>query len=135
MLPKVILIIGLPGSGKTYKANELHKKLNGIWVIKNDPKSLDELLPYMECKTNLIITDPNLCNSINREDAISFFRSKDYMVELMFFEHNIEKCKRNLQYRNDNKVISKYALEKWIYDIPKWIVPLKIWQSQAPSAN
>ncbi len=29
---KKILIMGLPGAGKTYLANKLHKELNAIWI-------------------------------------------------------------------------------------------------------
>ena len=43
--PKKILIMGLPGSGKTYLAKEIYKSLNAVWInadkVRNHFKDWD----------------------------------------------------------------------------------------------
>ncbi len=109
-IPKVILIIGLPGSGKTTYAKSLTNYLicddfithayNGKWLrsIKDD--------------NQVCLIDPRLCSYsifdrymkkiltvVDRED-----------IKLIIFDKSIEECYSNVVNRNDGRKITKEYL-------------------------
>lgn len=55
----IILIVGLPGSGKSHLANRINDDNNGKFTIIDDPKDFKEIEDIIN--TDLIITDPQLC--------------------------------------------------------------------------
>ena len=130
-MARVIFIIGLPGSGKTTKVFDLISsgKINKkTWFFVDDPQCISEFDPFVEMNTNIIVTDPHLCDQKHREQAICFFRDRNYEVETIYFENAPEKCMNNIRYRNDGKVISLAGMQSFNYTIPDEVTPLKIWQ-------
>ena len=110
---KITLIIGLPGSGKSYYANTL-----GGTVI-DDPKNLSEISDH-KCE-HLIITDPNLCSTdtLLCAEAIlkSLYNVKD--IEKIYFENDPEQCLKNAINRKDKKVDNFIKQYSKIYKIPE----------------
>ncbi len=102
-MTKVLCIVGLPGSGKTFLANRLASKLLDVKVI-DDIRTISELPENGETE-NLIIVDPNFCFDEVRTRADQFL-SKNYdVVEWLFFENSPEKCLVNVELRNDGRKV------------------------------
>lgn len=117
-MPKVTLLIGLPGSGKSYLGN----KLSSNFI--DDPK----VRPVLNGK-DLVVADLNFCIEKNRESAINYFEERGYIVECVYFENNPKKCKKNVEYRDDGrKVLCSIDIYSKLYKIPKNVVPISIWQ-------
>lgn len=120
---RIILIIGLPGSGKTYLANKLQ---SGGTVIDDitDQNQLPE-----RCE-RLIITDVNFCDEKLLKKACVILQSKypGAVIDRMYFENDAKKCRRNVEYRNDGRNVEGTIrrFEK-IYKIPIGYQAIKIW--------
>jgi hypothetical protein len=134
---KVIIIIGLPCSGKTWLTNQISL---GIIPIIDDSIWLgrDVLSAYAfdELKNGYILTHPFLCKKETLQFEIDWinktFNSVKVNIECVYFENNIEKCLKNLEYRmrsgdlrNTELSIRRLAEE---YNIPDSINALPIWQ-------
>lgn len=93
---KITLIIGLPGSGKTFLANEL----SGI--IVDDITSIDQL---PDSANKLIITDVNFCdaNIIERAEEMLRKRYDDVEIKRIYFENDAVAARKNVEYRNDGR--------------------------------
>lgn len=89
----IILIVGLPGSGKTYLANQLSNE-NRIF---DDITSLDEL----SSNDNFVITDVNFCDKNILSVAIDKLNKlfPYHSVEIIYFENDPDKCRNNVIYR------------------------------------
>lgn len=121
-MSKAILIIGLPGSGKTYLAINKYVPL-GYFLI-DDPTVIPNDATLRLNK--VVITDPNLCNETVRLNCIKFFETAGFSVECVYFENDEEKCKKLISARNDGRRIETFKAFK--YTIPKGIEPMKIYE-------
>ena len=124
---KIILIVGLPGSGKSYLANLLAKDDENSVII--DDISDTAQLPKLA--NLLIITDVNFCQDSVRDLAIHIL-NKIYphvSIEWVFFENNSAACRLNVAHRNDGRyvegTIRRFENE---YHIPRGYSPVGIWQ-------
>lgn len=118
MTKQATLLIGLPGSGKTY----LGKNLTGFFI--DDPKEKPELN-----HDKLVIADPNLCMENVRKKAISYLQESGYEVSFIYFENDPKQCLKNVENRNDGrKVENTINILTKMYNIPKGITPLKVYQ-------
>ena len=69
----ILIIVGLPASGKTTLANKINKDNNFKYRIIDDPKNfMKDVYPYIN--EDLIITDPALCIESNRDKAVSMIK-------------------------------------------------------------
>ena len=97
----IILIVGLPGSGKSELSKMINRDNDNKYHIIDDPKNFDtDIKPYLD--RNLIITDPALCFEQNRESAIKYITSlvSDVKIDWIFFENDPESCLLNSKNRN-----------------------------------
>src|SRR4051812_2697359 len=117
---KAVLIIGLPGSGKTYLAKERYVPVG--YILIDDPKELPEL----KVKGDVVVTDPHLCKKSIRDNCIKFFENLGYSVECIYFENCETKCKKLIALRNDGRVIESF--QSFCYTIPSWIIPVPIYE-------
>lgn len=106
---ELIIVIGLPGSGKTKYCN---------MIIKENKNMYDKIINYDDILTNyqkkffddindkskklVIVNDPRFCN---KENFISFIEETtkyiyDENIKLILFENNIENCINNVKKRN-----------------------------------
>lgn len=115
---KIILFVGLPGSGKTYYANKICD------TVVDDIVDLNQLPEQFAI---LGITDVNFCD----DDILT--KAKEILVkkygcdiEVIYFENNPDKCRKNVEYRNDGRIVEGTICRfEPIYNPPKSAV--KIW--------
>lgn len=121
---KIILIVGLPGSGKTHLANTLSNESR----IFDDITSIDDL----PSNDNFVIVDVNFCDSNILKKAIDILsdKFKYHTIDIMYFENDPVKCRANVEYRklhqNDTRNVEGTIkrFEK-IYNPP--LNSMKIW--------
>lgn len=111
----ITLIVGLPGSGKTYLANQM--KQEGEELI-DDIKSVDQLPE----SGSMIITDPHLCVPSTLDNALAFLKRRYpyHIFEIVFFENDLEKALANVERRDDGRKVTAFATRlASIYNPPK----------------
>lgn len=88
---KIIIIVGLPGSGKTHLAHKIAQENH--YFIADDWKLCDiHKLP--EC--DMIITNPNLCQESYFDKYISELTQRfDPEFEYIYFENDPQTCQHN----------------------------------------
>lgn len=113
---KITLIIGLPGSGKTYLANELSTSQS---VVVDDITSIDQLPIDVN---ELIITDVNFCDDqiLRRATKMLCDLYVDVEIDYIYFENDSTAARKNVVYRDDDRNVEGTIcrFEK-IYNPPK----------------
>lgn len=127
---KITLIVGLPGSGKTYYANTLAAP--GVIIIDDFRRGDLGNLPNENSFENLIIIDPNFCDSVILDFAQRVLKNHyhiDIDIDIVYFENNAQKALRNIEFRDDGRKVSNF-----IHDYTKIYNPpsdaKKIWQPE-----
>jgi hypothetical protein len=130
---KVILIIGLPCSGKTMFAKRLLEKNKG-WTLIDDPKYFKKVEDVIWTATEpVIISDPNFCLKEIRLSAIRKLKDiRNVDIDFVYFENNPQKCLRNFRCRelsgDDRNVLNTILLYSKKYTIPEGMEIMYIWQ-------
>lgn len=97
----VIFVVGLPGSGKTYWANQQ----NDGYVL-DDPTDLNKIAKIINQYNKVYITDPHLVLESNRINAQKFVENMGVKnIQWVFFENNPEACWENVLRRNDGREV------------------------------
>lgn len=134
---KVLIIIGLPCSGKTWLANQMSL---GVIPIIDDSVFLGRdvlsLYTFDELKNGYILTHPFLCSNAVLQSEINWineiFNDVNVIIECVYFENNMQKCLRNLEYRmrNGDSRNTELSIRRLAqsYVIPKNNAALPIWQ-------
>ena len=127
---KIIFLVGLPGSGKTYLGKQLESDSN-IFI---DDISKCGLKLLQDALTNnyksIIIADCFLCKRSERILALNFLQNNYYSgeIEWIFFENNPEKCFRNVDKRADGRAVKgliKHLSGQYIIPHDSKIVEIK----------
>jgi predicted kinase len=122
---KAILIIGLPGSGKTYLAKNSYSE----YKLIDDPSvnniELEEVLSELE---DVVICDPNLCDVTYRNRIKELLNLFGYAIKEIYFENEPIKAYNNIKCR-------QYARDKYLesassfnYHIPSNIISIPIYE-------
>lgn len=104
----LILIIGLPGSGKSVLAEECFNEYlffdDFIFRLKNEV-----LLNYIKSDLKLCLADPRLCIPSIFDKIIKFILKyvKKSNIKLILFENDIKSCMINSKMRKNKKSIEK----------------------------
>ncbi len=93
---RAILIVGLPGSGKSYT---LRKYDLVDWDIHDDLRNIGSIEKSLLSGRNVVIADVNLCDINVREDAEAYLIRLNTSVEWIFFENDPEQCRKNVEFR------------------------------------
>lgn len=129
---EIIIIVGLPGSGKTYLANKEYVPRGYILIDDPSSETFDVGKPQLDKAKNYVICDPHLCSSSAREMAILIFEKLGFEVKYIYFENNVNKAYSNIKNRNDKRKVSINTI-KWFsenYTIPNRVKQLKIWENK-----
>lgn len=124
---RCILIIGLPGSGKTTYAKTL---LDSDSVLIDDPKIFSEIVSSLGAK-KIVIVDPHLCTSLNREVAKDMLEKLDLVVEEIYFENNPKQCLINAEKRGTKNVKADIEYFSKRYFIPANAKVIPVYTSDA----
>jgi hypothetical protein len=132
----ILLVIGLPASGRHHFCLERNKTFNGVIV---DDEALTKSIitgnnivrDLLDKEQDFIYTDVTLCNSnvLNSFlDVLSVFRPY-VTLKYVYFENNPRQCLINRM--NPDRMpryVDKYILQaSRAYKIPKEITPLKVY--------
>lgn len=130
-MTKVIVIVGLPGSGKTCLAQEIAKTCDAI--VYDDFSFIEKsTLNHPEDKV-AIITDPLAVgvSPLQISKTLKSFMNENIEIRIIAFENNVNQCVKNLKRRNDGRSISiefmKHLSKKYKPEIYDEIRP--VWNS------
>jgi len=138
---KIILVIGLPCSGKTHLAEQRANEFRAILLddaskkFTKDEMKFKILLGYQEDR-DVILTDPYFCRENTRRNFRDWVHEFDIpvKVEYIFFENDADKCLNNMRHRmaqgDDRKVEGAIRTMTRTYEIPDGVEPLEIWQPE-----
>ena len=101
------IVIGLPGSGKTFFSNTLGIKVFDDFIFNFYS---GELLNDIENNIDVCINDPRLCNYTIFQRYMKIFEKRidKNNIQLYLFENDPDKCKQNAN-KNVNDFIDNYT--------------------------
>ena len=147
MAPKIILIAGLPGSGKTtymetlrqegwsiyddFKSNA-HNDSSAFWHSRNYETLLDALRAGQKC----VVADIDFCRTDSRNEAEFALRAQipDLMINWLFFASDFGACHSNIRKRasasleDDLRALNAYYVQ---YQIPADAQVIPVWKPSA----
>jgi len=95
---KVIIVVGLPGSGKTYYINNNKKEGD---VVQDDfvtPENLKIILDNGPEK--VFLADPNFCNEFVLKTVREYVGKYTSEIEVVYFENDTDKAINNAKKRD-----------------------------------
>ena len=141
---KTIVILGLPGSGKSHLANKILKENPGRnyviyddneWMGRNTPGGIGGIDKIGT--ENQIVSDGTLVEYFTEHSIRKMGEDKGADVEFIYFENDPEKALHNAKKRWESGEAKSYQDEKHMvhsigslsrsYVIPKDVTPLPIW--------
>jgi RNase adaptor protein for sRNA GlmZ degradation len=134
MTPNILLVAGLPGSGKTTYLCELEGRgwlcfddfknaaINNSRQFRQSPHCAT-LLTRLREGVRCVVTDIDFCHTESRREATDVLRAEVSSVDIrwLYFSHNVEDCAANIIRRarrslpEDLKELSRYSA---CYQIP-----------------
>ena len=131
-MKKVIVLIGLPASGKSYLAKKYEKLGYAILDDLSIIGGIEKLKNTLTNNDKILIIDVYLCLEKNRK--ILFNICKNFKIFCIFFENDWKKCYNNMKYRmalgDIRKVEGMIKLMHKDYEIPNNVKTIKIWQEK-----
>ena len=134
----ITVLVGLPGSGKSWLGSEMLKASQGPTTLFLDDVSqaggVQKVLEAVSAGAqHIILSDPHLCVPENRLKAEEILASTGYIVKWMFFENAPLKCEINVRHRQitqgDSRKVSVFIRElSKQYIIPMGQPRIRIWQ-------
>ena len=131
-MPRCLIIVGFPGSGKSYLGFQLCESSNFILLDDYNDPELKDLKRASELNLNVVITDPRMCIGATRIAAIKVLDKLGYEVEFIYFEPDLEACRANVLRRAKNgdtrpvNGFQQYLLNN--YTIPPNSVVLEVYK-------
>jgi predicted kinase len=145
-MAKVVIVVGLPGSGKSHFVKSHRSQYNGLVVCDYFKDSLvptlslpgsrhyQDLLKSLREGRDCLIADIAFCQAPRRAETVRILAElvPAAIVEWVFFENNSEACRANIErdgggQRAQDRLeyLAKFAPD---YSIPPGVEPLRVWQ-------
>lgn len=106
---EVTIIVGLPGSGKSYFGRRLSKELDIPFFddCGTDENSWSAAVARIKSGGNCIVADPKLCSPNAFDSLLSKINEliSNYVLHVYYFSNEPEVCIKNLQGR-DSRIVS-----------------------------
>lgn len=135
---RVVLVIGLPASGKTTWARTQVARLQALGVdarLLDDPRSAEELAAGLEQGCQLLfITDPHLCAPGVGCAAERRLSTQGHEVTSVFFANDPERCLVNAARRPEKSVARFIVQLAKSYQLPDGVVGLPVYEATAGNA-
>jgi predicted kinase len=131
-MTKAIVIVGLPGSGKSHYAARLAEKSGAIIfddASKNYICPIDIMKDIIQHE-DVILIDPMLCFQGVRDKAEQVLEEYGVETEWVFFENDPERCAENAAARADKNVGPDIRAMSSFYCVPQDIIPLPVWKKK-----
>jgi predicted kinase len=109
-MTKFILLVGLPGSGKSYFGN------NSGHPFLDDVTQTGELYRVVPTRLlssgTIVLSDYGFIFPDVRHNAVAYLKGVNYecQIQWLVWENDPEQCWRNIETRNDGRVINRDAL-------------------------
>jgi len=139
---KTIVILGLPGSGKSHLANKILKEnpdMNYVIYDDNEWRSRANIPGGMNKigTENQIVSDGTLVEYFHEGRIREMAEDKGAAVEFIYFENDPEKALHNAKkrwesgeakpYQDEEHMVKSIGIISPRYVIPKDVTPLPIW--------
>ena len=111
----MIIVIGLPGSGKTHLINKFKMNIYDDFISNFfNGELIDELLENKD----ICIADPRLCNKEIFEKYMKCIEEivNKSDISLILFKNDKEQCLKNIENRNKKRVINNIERLSMIYN-------------------
>lgn len=129
MNPKVLMVVGLPGSGKTHYVLNLLKTSHQGYLMFDDINDTHQFIDGLSKNKNCIVVDPHFCADKPRELAHRIAKFYLAEVEWIFFENDPEQCLKNVLVRNDGRLVQGFIKQySKKYTIPKDAKIIKVFK-------
>jgi len=143
---KLIIVIGLPGSGKSYKLYSLKEKGEVDFIYddfhgksKYDIACIENSRHYIDLMDNLMtghtcaISDIEFCLSNRMAYIIDYFKKQfgDIEIRSLYFNNDQEACSLNIlrnQNRNNNERLAKIKLLSNVYVVPNGAEVMEVYK-------
>jgi RNase adaptor protein for sRNA GlmZ degradation len=120
-MTQIIIIIGLPGSGKTYLSKSYEQD---DFLIFDDFLSNfydGVLINFIKNKKKVVLNDPRLCNIKNFERIVNIIKQHTEQFKLILFKNDQENCIKNVKSRNHHeRFINDIINYSKVYDLDNY---------------
>lgn len=125
--PFIIVVGGLPASGKTTYAKNLVLGLDNYVLVDDLSLTKESCLKYLKQKVNLVVIDPHFVLKKFREKFEQEFSSVAEISYVMFENDKIQ-CLMNEELRPDKPVRGLINYLSSNYTLPKTYKLLPVWR-------
>lgn len=127
-MSRVYVLIGLPGSGKTYHGNELAQRLGAKFYDDMDESRFEELEESIRNDEDCIVADAMLCNTEAKIACHAWLSQRGIEPLFVYFANDPEQCLANMEGRERNTITDLEMLTRR-YDPPVSAVP--VWRKDS----
>jgi len=125
-MTQVVLVVGLPGSGKTHLA--VMDYVTRGYVLVDDPKDMGVIIEAIRIHDKVVMTDPHLTRESVRRAAYQWLEARGCEVTAVYFANDPEKAAKNVDQRRDGRGPINVMTFSRFYEIPEGVETLPVYE-------